>query len=75
MSADKAPAASAWEREGFGYTLASGRLFADFAKFHEWCEALMHRPILTHEFADEALWADMKARFEALFTEGLVSGV
>ena len=68
-------AASAWHREGFGYTLATGRLFAPMDKFHEWAEALMSRPILTHEFADEALWDEMRERFEALFTEGVVEGV
>ena len=62
-------------REGFGYTLATGRLFAPMDKFHEWAEALMARSILTHEFADEALWDEMRERFEALFTEGMVEGV
>ena len=49
---------------GIGYTLATGRLFCDFAEFQRWSEALLERPILTHEFADETTWSELRTAFE-----------
>ena len=56
-------------RVGIGYTLATGRLFCDIGAFHEYAEQLLARPMLTHEFADRALWNEMRERYEALVTE------
>lgn len=53
----------------FGYTLASGKLFCDFAAFQEWCSDLIGRPLMTHEFADEKVWADIREAFEADVSE------
>lgn len=49
---------------GFGYTLATGRLFCDFSEFHAWAEELMGRSIYTHQFADTTLWNFMRDEFE-----------
>lgn len=49
---------------GFGYTLATGRLFCDFGEFHAWTEILMGRPIYTHEFGSDSLWTSMRDEFE-----------
>jgi hypothetical protein len=49
---------------GLGYTLATGRLYCDFAEFHAWAEKLAGRPIFTHEFADERVWAELREAFE-----------
>lgn len=54
---------------GLGYTLATGRLWADVAKWHKFAEGLLDRPILTHEFASEDLWAELRRRFEAGYRE------
>ena len=47
-----------------GYTLGTGKLFANFPAFQEWAEELLGRPILTHEFADERTWLDLRGAFE-----------
>jgi hypothetical protein len=57
------------DRVGIGYTLATGRLFCTLASFQEFAEQLLARPVLTHEFADAALWDEMRERYEALATE------
>lgn len=62
-----------WNGAAIGYTLASGRLFCDVAEFHRFVEELLGRPIWTHEFADEALWIEMRARFEGAVADVLVS--
>ena len=49
----------------FAYTVATGRLFMDVSQFHEQAEALLERPILTHEFAEERTWATMRENVEA----------
>jgi hypothetical protein len=49
---------------GIGYTLATGRLFCDFAVFQSYAERLLGRPILTHEFATKALWTELREAFE-----------
>jgi hypothetical protein len=56
------------EAVGIGYTLASGRLFCPIAEFHAFAEELLGRPILTHEFADKDLWAEMRMAFEEQVT-------
>lgn len=63
------------EEAAFGYTLASGRLFMPFDKFHEYCEKLKGRPIFTHEFASRQFWDEMKKRFEELAIEKFEKGV
>ena len=50
---------------GVGYTLATGRLFAPMDEFHPFCEELLDRPILTHEFGDSHVWAELREAFEA----------
>src|SRR5262245_46000638 len=50
---------------GIGYTLATGRLFCDWAVFQEWAEQLLDRRILTHEFADDAVWKELRDSFES----------
>jgi hypothetical protein len=59
---------SEWVSVGVGYTLASGRLFAPMNEFQLFCERLLNRPILTHEFADEATWAELREKFETEIT-------
>jgi hypothetical protein len=54
---------------GLGYTLATGRLWAGGAEWHKFAEGLLGRPILTHEFASEHLWAELRRRFEAGYRE------
>jgi hypothetical protein len=56
---------------GIGYTLASGNLFAPMADFHRYTERLLARPIFTHEFANEAVWADLRKAFEDRVTEAI----
>jgi hypothetical protein len=48
-----------------GYTLATGRLLCPIADFHAFAETLLDRPILTHEFADQRTWAELRQVFEA----------
>ena len=55
---------------GIGYTLATGRLFCDFAAFQAWSERLLGRPVYTHEFASEDLWTNLRQAFESLMSEG-----
>jgi hypothetical protein len=50
--------------QALGYTLGTGRLFVPMPEWHRFAEALLGRPILTHEFTDERLWAEMRATFE-----------
>jgi len=52
-----------------GYTLGTGRLFVDIAKFHEYAERLLGRPILTHEFGEPETWAEMREVFEGQVTQ------
>jgi hypothetical protein len=49
-----------------GYTLASGRLFCSIVEWQAYAENLLGRPILTHEFADEELWDQLRGSFETL---------
>lgn len=49
---------------GFAYTVATGKLFCPMDEFHRRAEILMGRPIFTHEFASEKVWADMREAFE-----------
>ena len=49
---------------GIGYTLATGRLFCRAPDFHAFAEALLDRPIYTHEFVGETLWTQLRERFE-----------
>ncbi len=48
----------------FGYTLATGRLFCDFGLFQEWASDMIGRPLMTHEFADKAVWDELREAFE-----------
>lgn len=49
---------------GIGYTIATGRLFTRMDEFHAFAEKVLGRPILTHEFADEATWHELRSEFE-----------
>lgn len=51
---------------GIGYTLATGKMYAPMDVFHDYCEKLLNRPILTHEFADEKLWEGLREKYEHL---------
>lgn len=53
----------------FGYTLATGRLFCDFGAFQEYASDLIGRPLMTHEFADRAVWDELRETFEAAIAE------
>jgi hypothetical protein len=57
-----------------GYTLATGRLFCDFADFHAYAERLLGRPVWTHEFADAELWRDLREAFEAYVHDPVRAG-
>lgn len=59
--------------EGVGYTLATGRLFCHIDEFHAFAERTLGRPIFTHEFADRALWTEMREAFEAGILESSLS--
>ena len=48
----------------FGYTLSSGRLFCDFARFQEWTSRIVGRPLMTHDFATVEIWDEMRAAYE-----------
>ena len=53
-----------------GTRLATGRLFsASSPTLQRYAEALLGRPILTHEFADKATWAELREAFEASVLE------
>jgi hypothetical protein len=56
---------------GFAYTIATGRLFCPMVDFHSQAEALLGRPIFTHEFADKATWAELRDAFETLALEAI----
>jgi hypothetical protein len=49
---------------GFGYTIASGKLFCPMDVFHVYAEKLLGRPILTHEFGDARTWRQLRGAFE-----------
>lgn len=59
---------------GIGYTLATGKLFCDLPEFQKWAEALLERPILTHEFAGEAMWDELRVAFETAVVEAHNTG-
>lgn len=44
----------------FGYTVATGNLWLPFSEFQRRAEALLGRPILTHEFAEKPIWVEMR---------------
>jgi hypothetical protein len=43
-------------------TAWTGILCGPFSAFQEYAEELMKRPVMTHEFADPALWKSLKSR-------------
>jgi hypothetical protein len=49
---------------GFGYTVATGRLWCPVDEFHRRAETLLGRPIFTSEFGREDVWAEMRAALE-----------
>lgn len=53
---------------GVGYTLATGRMFGEFSAFHNFCELLLERQILTHEFGNENLWTELREKYESIYT-------
>lgn len=52
------------EQIGVGYTIATGRLFCSMVTFQETCEWLLDRPLMTHDFADPVLWAELRDSLE-----------
>jgi hypothetical protein len=56
------------EEIGIGYTIATGRLFCSFENLQTAAEVLLGRPVMTHEFADPALWDELRAEFQARAT-------
>ena len=55
---------------GFEYTVATGRLFCDFAVFQSEAESLLGEPIYTHEFGKPEVWERLRAAMEdRLLTE------
>lgn len=52
------------------YTLATGRLFCEFAEFQLAVEGLLGRPVLTSEFGSGGtVWEEARAEFERQMTE------
>ncbi len=59
--------AAFWKRVAVLGSALTGTLLCDFADFHEAAEDLLERPVLTHEFANKQLMADLKEKaLEAL---------
>ena len=58
----------------FAYTVGSGRLFMEMADFHARAEKLLGRPILTHEFAGSAIWAELREAVEKRCRAALAAG-
>lgn len=53
-------------------TLFTGIMFSkDFSSVHSLAEDLMQRPIMTHEFADEKLWDEIKNKIKPQFMDVL----
>ena len=57
---------------GIGYTLATGSLYCDLGEFHAFAEWLLNRPILTHEFARDDTWRDLRTAFEQRVKDGVL---
>lgn len=56
---------------GFGYTIATGKLFCPMDVFHTKAEELLGRSILTHEFADTRTWYELRGAFEEAALEAI----
>lgn len=56
---------------GVGYTLGTGRLFCEMGEFHRFAEAVLGRPILTHEFGSSKVWQEVREAFETHVLETL----
>lgn len=50
--------------EGFGYTLATGKLYCPIDEFHQRAEQLLGRPIWTHEFGQHDIWEQLRTIWE-----------
>lgn len=49
---------------GFAYTVATGRLFCPMDEFQHRAEALLDRPVLTHELGLDSVWTELREAFE-----------
>jgi hypothetical protein len=59
-----------------GNTIESGgRLCSDFHVFHVACEAVLRRPIWTHEFAFESVWAALERAAGPSYTARYLAAV
>ncbi len=56
---------------GFGYTIASGKLFCPMDVFHAKAEELLGRSIFTHEFGDTRTWTELRSAFETAALEAI----
>lgn len=56
---------------GVGYTIATGRLFCPFARFHKAVEEILGRPVFTHEFGNVELWETIKTTLESRIIQEL----
>jgi hypothetical protein len=56
---------------GIGYMLATGKVFCPLDEFHAFAEELLGRPVMTHEFASQLTWAEMRDRFEEQAVDAL----
>jgi len=54
---------------GLGYTIATGKLYCDFQRFHEFAEHLLRRPVYTHEFAERHIYVELRQALESLLLE------
>lgn len=50
------------EKEKIIVSAYTGILMTDFSKVHEYIEKILGRPVWTHEFADKAIWEEIKKR-------------
>ena len=48
---------------GIGYTLATGKLYCSFDRFHTFAEKLLERPIYIHEFGNKKVWKQLRKAY------------
>lgn len=57
------------EKEKIIVSAFTGILMTDFQKVHEYIEKKLGRPVWTHEFADKAIWEEIKKKSEDDFLD------
>lgn len=57
------------EKEKIIVSAFTGILMTDFSKVHEYIEKILGRPVWTHEFADKAIWEEIKKKSEDDFLD------